>query len=377
MWKWVIRSFIFLIIGLSLMIPAFAKEKQIWYRDQVAVLMYHHIHDKDKSTATITTALFQSQLEYLLNHGYHFINLDQFKSFLSGAPIPDNAVLVTFDDGYESFHQNAFPILQKLKIPAVNFVITGTLAHPDANYLHNLSRAEIEDISSKTNEIQFQCHTDNLHGKSPQGGALLTTQIIINGQKESLTQYKQRILQDTQTCIQSLNGLQNHTVEFLAYPYGIYSPLAENLLQQAGIHYAFTVIPEITTRQVNLMQIPRINAGSPWITPQSLHHTIIRRVVSISHPYDQVNVKQIIDQIGGAWAVSTEGIHITFRDRDAVLTIRSQQAAVNSETIQLHQPPAMQNGSYMMRLDDVEKLLGVTLFYNPDLHKYMVQQSNP
>ncbi len=43
---------------------------------------------------------------------------------MEGATVPSNAVLVTFDDGYQSFYTAAYPILKSLRIPAVNFVIT-------------------------------------------------------------------------------------------------------------------------------------------------------------------------------------------------------------------------------------------------------------
>lgn len=136
------------------------------YRDQVAVLMYHHVHDTDHSASTVSTALFREQLSYLLSRGYHFISLGDFKQFLAGGPVPDKAVLVTFDDGYKSFHDFAYPILRELQVPAVNFIITKDLDTPLAPSIPALSPEEIQAMMREMpGLIDAQCHTNALHFK--------------------------------------------------------------------------------------------------------------------------------------------------------------------------------------------------------------------
>ena len=119
MYKRIAISILVSLIGLTLLLTPLQAERSetIYYQDQVAVLMYHHIHDKDTSSSTITSSLFQNQLESLLSKGYHFISLDEFKMYMAGATVPSNAVLVTFDDGYQSFFTAAYPILKSLRSP--------------------------------------------------------------------------------------------------------------------------------------------------------------------------------------------------------------------------------------------------------------------
>lgn len=45
------------------------------YSDQVTVLMYHHVHDTDQSSNTVSSKLFRDQLSFLQSKGYHFISL--------------------------------------------------------------------------------------------------------------------------------------------------------------------------------------------------------------------------------------------------------------------------------------------------------------
>ncbi|MCD1258916.1 polysaccharide deacetylase family protein [Paenibacillus athensensis] len=245
------------------------------YRDQVAVLMYHHIHDKDESSSTITSALFRSQLRMLKDNGYRFLTLAEFESFMQGAPVPDNAVLVTFDDGYQSFYTAAYPILRELGVPAVNFVITMNLANPLGSYIPSLSGDEIREMTQAGVGIDVGCHTDALHYKLPSGKAALVGRLSAG---ETDDAYKQRVAGDATACRQKLAALTTQPLDAYAYPYGIASPLAAQLVQNAGFRYAFTITPEMATRRADPLHIPRINAGSPNISPEELHRSIQRRI---------------------------------------------------------------------------------------------------
>jgi peptidoglycan/xylan/chitin deacetylase (PgdA/CDA1 family) len=265
-----------LICFIALTFATAFQKPSVAYSNQVAVLMYHHIHDTDTSSSTITTKLFREQLTLLQRKGYHFISLAQFRSFYDGGPVPDNAVLVTFDDGYESFYTNAFPVLQELRIPAVNFIITGTLAHPKEDVPPKLSGEEIRRLADSSKLIDFQCHTDSMHGKRDDGLALL-----LQGAEESDAEYKQRIADDMQACKIKLQQLRPGVVDAMAYPYGIYTDKVGELIRASGIRFAFTIQPGMVVRGMNPMNLPRINAGSPYITPEGLQATITRKVKAV------------------------------------------------------------------------------------------------
>ena len=92
------------------------------------VLMYHKINDEPENSVTVPVSLFDEQLAQLGELGYTAVTLDDVLAYyVDGVPLPDGAVLITFDDGYRDNLENAVPVLEKYGYPAVLFVPIGYL----------------------------------------------------------------------------------------------------------------------------------------------------------------------------------------------------------------------------------------------------------
>jgi peptidoglycan/xylan/chitin deacetylase (PgdA/CDA1 family) len=99
------------------------------------VLMYHKVNDQWPNPITVPTAIFAEQMSLLRELGYIPISLDLVRDhYLLGTPLPERAVLITFDDGYLDNLENAFPVLAEHGYPAVIFVPVGYL-DPDSRLL--------------------------------------------------------------------------------------------------------------------------------------------------------------------------------------------------------------------------------------------------
>ncbi|AZN42687.1 polysaccharide deacetylase family protein [Paenibacillus albus] len=275
-----IKKTMFLFIALaSTMIPSVnATSSKTIYQNEVAVLMYHHLannlHNLKINADTIPTSLFNSQLSYLQQNGFDFITLRQFINYLNGGSVPPNAVLVTFDDGYESFDKLAYPILKSKRIPSVDFVVTSATDNKHFGYIPHMTHQELEQVTADS-MTEVQCHTNNLHYLVDKRHDALTAFLKINGKRETMEQYQKRILNDIHLCKQQLEPINHSPIDTFAYPYGIHDQKSENLLHQSDIHYAFTVKDGMATRNTNLMEIPRINGGNPFITAADLKENIL------------------------------------------------------------------------------------------------------
>ena len=86
----------------------------------VPVAMYHHVLEEDSSLLgdyVISRQELESDLQWLQKAGYTPVSPDQLIAYAAGeGELPQNPILLTFDDGYESFFANAYPLLQKYQI---------------------------------------------------------------------------------------------------------------------------------------------------------------------------------------------------------------------------------------------------------------------
>jgi peptidoglycan/xylan/chitin deacetylase (PgdA/CDA1 family) len=95
------------------------------------ILVYHHVvPGRSASVLFVPPEIFEQQLGYLHDNGYHSVSFTELADCLEyGAPLPERPVILSFDDGWENQFQYAFPLLQKYGFSATFFVVTNYLDH--------------------------------------------------------------------------------------------------------------------------------------------------------------------------------------------------------------------------------------------------------
>ena len=85
--------------------------------------MYHRFDEKNYPSTNINMEIFKKHVEIINNHNFQFLNP---KDFVDNFDIikKDKKILLTIDDAFSSFYQNAWPYLKKNKIPFILFVST-------------------------------------------------------------------------------------------------------------------------------------------------------------------------------------------------------------------------------------------------------------
>jgi peptidoglycan/xylan/chitin deacetylase (PgdA/CDA1 family) len=91
----------------------------------VPILCYHNLGAVSKGRLVLAASQFEEQMRYLKTNGYRVVSLAEFVEFMQlGRQLPLRSVVITFDDGYKSFMQYAYPVLKELGFTATLFVYT-------------------------------------------------------------------------------------------------------------------------------------------------------------------------------------------------------------------------------------------------------------
>lgn len=192
--------------------------------DRVPVIMYHDViakRGKGSVWFDCTTAEFEQQMNWLVSQNAHAVSLDDlYKHLTTGEALPENAVVLTFDDNYQGFYDNAYPILKKLNFPCAMFVHTNYVGdkksdHPKMDWatLKSLEAEKLVTIGSHT-----MSHPDDM------------TKLTADDQEKELSGAKAVLEQQL-----------GHPIPYLAYPNGKQDKITKDLARKTGYKMAFTI----------------------------------------------------------------------------------------------------------------------------------------
>jgi peptidoglycan/xylan/chitin deacetylase (PgdA/CDA1 family) len=117
------------------------------------VLTYHRVADPAKTpwrspTVTVTPTAFEQQMRMLKNQ-YCVVSVERvLEAANSGRDLPERAVLLTFDDAYQDFVENALPVLKRYQLPVTLFVPTAFPDHPEKVFWWDQLYAAIQHARS-------------------------------------------------------------------------------------------------------------------------------------------------------------------------------------------------------------------------------------
>lgn len=212
--------------------------------DQLYILMYHDFVEGDGTGCndwTLPISRFREDLQWLSDHGYTAVLPSQLAA---GEPLPQRAVMLTFDDGYESNYKLALPVLQEFNVRAVISLIVNHIDHQDSGWLTwDMCREMAE-----TGLVEFGSHTYEFHAGEG-----------IKRQKgENQEEYEARIFPDIEKSISMIQSEVGNDVLFFAYPHGTTDKWAVEFLKE---HFSVSVTTRHGPADISkgLYDMPRHN----------------------------------------------------------------------------------------------------------------------
>jgi len=250
-----------------------------YYANKVVVLMYHSVREDYKYEHCINKEVFYNHIKMLENSGFNVITLDTFIDFMEGkCQVPDNAVLITFDDGYEDFYKLAYPVLKAKGLSATIFMITSAIGDK-TGWNPKIDQAQMEEMV--LHNIYFQSHSHDAHkyiqGSNGKEDAFLVTRALNkDDEPETFEEYYDRVYQDLAKSKEVLDEILHQDTKALAVPFGRFTPTVKEIAASVGFDYNFTINPGVVTRNTDKMSLPRINAGYSSISDDELKNIILR-----------------------------------------------------------------------------------------------------
>ena len=219
---------------------------------ELPILMYHHLTensmDSNFSKDIMWVGQFRRHMELLQENGYQTVSLDDLIAFgESGTPLPDNPVMITFDDGYESVYTLAYPILQELDMQAVVFPVgvsvgEDTYKGTDMPITPHFTWEQGAEMAA-SGTISVQSHTYDMHqwrAFEIAGGLECLRPNALRRPEESVFSYANALWDDLQRFRQEAQ-VTGQAVVAIAYPGGSWDELSERLLASYGIKCTFTI----------------------------------------------------------------------------------------------------------------------------------------
>ncbi len=214
---------------------------------RVPVIMYHGISNRlsgrDKRYCT-KPERFQKQMNYLYRKGYRTIGFDDLVRHLStSADLPGKPVIITVDDGYRDFYDNAFPVLKNLGFKAAVFLITSKVTEASTwdsgNNSDDRQYLTWQEIKTMSNcGIEFGAHTAS------------------HADLETL-EYEE-VLREIKESKEAIHEHLGMPVKIFAYPYGKFNESVKKAVNEAGFEAACSTMPGFADRKSDLFAIKRI-----------------------------------------------------------------------------------------------------------------------
>jgi peptidoglycan/xylan/chitin deacetylase (PgdA/CDA1 family) len=192
--------------------------------ESTPILLYHSVGEHFDSPRWVETDKFREQMEYLSDHGYTVLSASELDAIdFDGKPRPRHPVVLTFDDGFQNFYLNAYPVLKELGFHATMFLISSRLADdPSTRVTHPTAQLIWPEIlEMQDNGIEFGSHSVS---HSP-----------MRGMKRHDMEHE---AVDSKRVLEERLGRQ---VSVYAYPNGSFNNVARDVIERAGYRSAMSV----------------------------------------------------------------------------------------------------------------------------------------
>jgi len=230
------------------------------------VISYHDIRDDvagnfDSDQYAVSTRNLITQFSWLRENGFQPVGIDEIIAAAdNGPPLPDRAVLLTFDDGLESFYTKVYPLLRLFQYPAVVSVVTSWIESDTIVPYDGRDRSGDDFLTWKqivemqaSGLVEIASHSHDLHHGivgNPQDNLLpaAVTRFYDGKSYESDPQYRERIEADLALSANIIKTRTGRAPRVVTWPYGAFNEELATIARALGMTISLTLEPEASVR---------------------------------------------------------------------------------------------------------------------------------
>ncbi len=213
---------------------------------KLPIIMYHHICKLDNrlNDFTIKPEQFEKDMLYLKEKGYETISVKQLLDYINNdIPLPEKPIMITFDDGHESFYEYIYPMLKRYDLKAVLSVVGSYTDTYSENEDHNINYSYLtwKQINEMANSgyVEIGNHTYDLHSTN-KGRAGCNKK-----SDESIDKYREFLSRDVLKLQEKITNYTGYNFGIFTYPFGRFSKETKEIIKDLGFSTIFTCAQKV------------------------------------------------------------------------------------------------------------------------------------
>ena len=258
-----------------------------------AILLYHHVSSSTPASTSISPEAFKSHMEYLDAHHTVVSLQDVVSAIQHNTTLPENAVAITFDDGYANILDNAHPILADLGFPYTVFI------NPDEIGVGPKQLTWEQVIAMHNDGVVFANHTlDHLH--------------MLNGEQAMGERaWLEKVWQNVESAEKKIEDKLDISLKYLAYPFGEYNTALANKLKTEG-YIGFGQHSGAVGPSSDMQALPRFPAAGPYANLATLKtklNSLAMPVTQSSHKDPRMTTRNLSSPI--SLTIDSDDVRLT------------------------------------------------------------------
>lgn len=243
---------------------------------RLIILCYHEVGQPDARSDdpfAVDARSLVRQMAWMRGQGYQFVSVEDVLADRAGKkPLPDKAVLLTFDDGYRSVYTQVYPVLRSFHAPALIALVGSWLEAADGEQVRYgdglvprstfLSWAQIREMqASGLVEVASHSYAEHFGQRAnPQGNSepALTSLAWQAGSYETPEAYRARIRADLLRNSTLLKARLGQAPRVMVWPYGSYTRETAAIAGELGMPLTMSLDEGINSRQTPLAGLRRL-----------------------------------------------------------------------------------------------------------------------